>query len=226
MRLFNKAVVIIGILLALPLCTLALVAPAQTLAVLAALASGLAARVANLAEAARLILGLSAIALDLVLVWLLVAQFRRPPAKSARVSELKGGEAGVSLDAISQRVAHAVRQVPDVIEVQPDVQARGGRVRVRLEVVTSPYVQVPERVAQIVEVVKGVVEGEMGLKLKGKPDINVQHASYQAVPPPREVPPKEAAPAQPPRPGPSVPAPPVTETPPTKLDADDKSTDQ
>jgi hypothetical protein len=113
------------------------------------------------------------------------------------------------------------------------VQARGGRVRVKLEVVTSPYVQVPERVAQIVEVVKGVVEGEMGLKLKGKPDINIQHASYQAVPPPREAPPKEAAPAQPPRPGPSVPAPPITEatptkseTPPTKLDVDDKKTDQ
>jgi hypothetical protein len=182
MRIFNKIVVVILILVALPVGTLFLVLPDVTAAGLANAFTSLAALVTAFGQAVRMGLLMLALALDLVLLWLLYLELRRKPTPGARVTRIRGGEGEVTVDAVQQRVHHYVSQLTDVVEARADVSAKGGRVRVALDVVTSPHVNIPQKIDEIVQVVREAVTGGMGLKLRGKPTVSVRHIAYGESP--------------------------------------------
>ena len=188
MRVFNKVVVIIVILVAMPVSTLLLVMPDLTTVALSEVFAGLAERVAGLEQQFRLAMALAALVIDIALLLLLYLELRRKPTPGGKVTRVRGGEGEVSLEAIRQRVHHHVSQLPDVVEVKPAVSAKGGRVIVALDVVTSPHVNVPKKLDEIVQVVRESVTGGMGLKLRGKPSVSIRHVAYSKAPSPRSAP--------------------------------------
>jgi hypothetical protein len=184
MRVFNKVVVVIFILVAVPVSTLLLVLPDVTATTLADTFSLLAVRAAAFQQTVRTGLAFLALAIDLVLFWLLYLELRPKATPGGRVMRVRGGEGELSQEAIHQRIHHHVSQLPDVVEVEPEIGVKGGRVEVTLEVVTSPHVNVPQKLDEVVQVVREAVVGGMGLRLRGKPVISIRHVSYKEASPP------------------------------------------
>jgi hypothetical protein len=194
MRVFNKIVVVVLALVALPVITLFLVLPDQVARVVGETLTALAGRFAAFAQPTRLGLAALALVLDVLLLGLLYLELRRKPMPGAKVMRIQGGEGEITLDAIHQRIQHHVSQLADVMDVRPHVTAKGGRVAVSLDVVTSPHINVPKKIDEVVAVVREAVTGGMGLKLRGRPVVSVRHVSYKEVPP--ASPPAEAAVSQ------------------------------
>lgn len=183
MRVFNKIVVIVLALVALPVLTLALVLPDVVAQTIGETFTALAGRFAAYGQPIRLGLALLALVIDVLLLGLLYLELRRRPSPGARVMQVQGGEGEITLEAIHQRIQHHVSQLADVIDVRPHVTAKGGRVMVSLDVVTSPHVNVPKKIDEVVAVVREAVTGGMGLRLRGRPSVSIRHVSYKEAPP-------------------------------------------
>lgn len=110
-----------------------------------------------------------------LLLWL---ELRRPYGKVVRVQKVSGDEAKVTTDSIARRLEYNIDQLAEVISVKPKVMARGKGVQIRLDVETSPEVDVPAKTEEISKVTREVIEERMGLKLSGKLEINIKHAPY------------------------------------------------
>ncbi len=117
-----------------------------------------------------------AVAALLVLLPLILAEFTREGEAVVRLRTPEG-DAQVTTDSIAKRLSWHVDQLADVITVQPEVQARGDQVNIRLDVETSPVIDVPMKTEEIILVVRDVVEGSMGLKI-GKLDVRIRHSEY------------------------------------------------
>ena len=109
-----------------------------------------------------------------VLLYLEV-QRRRPAA--VRVVTGEGSTASIATDAVSQRLVFHVDRLADVISVEPQVTGRGRTVHVKLNLETTPEIDVPMKTDEVVAVVREVVEGHMGLEL-GKVQVNIKHVPY------------------------------------------------
>ena len=108
MRVFNRVVAVVLILVALPVSTLFLVMPDAITATLADASADLEARVADFGRPVRLGMVLVAVVVDLALFLLLFLELRRKPEPGGRVARVRGVEGEVSLEAIHQRVHHHV----------------------------------------------------------------------------------------------------------------------
>lgn len=91
-----------------------------------------------------------------------------------------GGEAQVTTDSVGRRLAWHLDQVADVITVLPVVSARGDQVDIKLDLETSPEVEVPMKTEEIILVTREIVEERMGLKL-GRLDVRLRHSEYPEV---------------------------------------------
>jgi len=182
MNIFNRIVVILLILAALILAVCVVVVPEGSLTVLRDIfevsrqeaARYMAGSDHLLFLVARVIVGGAIVILGLVLLWL---ELRRPRKKLIRVQKMEGGETSIAIDSISQRVAYNVDQLPEVIKVTPHITGRSRGVDIDLQLETSPEIDVPMKTEEVLQVIKDVVEGRMGLKL-GKVKINIKHAPY------------------------------------------------
>lgn len=178
MQLFNRIVVVIVLLLLISASTLLLLIPDIGTRLLETAVDNLLGILGSVGQPTRMIMLLAAVLLDVLFLGLLFLEVRRRPMPSARVTRVKGIEGEVTLEAVRQRVEHHVEQIADIVEVRPRVGARGGRVEVALDVVTSPHVNVPSKIDEILQVVREVVTGGLGLKLRGKPTISIRHVEY------------------------------------------------
>ena len=223
MKIFNKIWVIIDILFGLVVLTAALAMPDMSIVWLRQGLDALAPRVAALGPVGRLVLAAAAVVVDLLLLVLIYLEVRKAPTTHARVRQVGGGVVEVAFETIRQRLLHEVSAVPDVIKATPHIGARGGKVDVQVDVETSPHVNIPEKAAEIVGVIRRALETEMGLTMQGKPEVRIRHGAYRDVAPARPA----AAPrpaldssADPtpvlPKAAVSVPLPPGEEKPPTE----------
>ena len=210
MNAFNRVVMVVLLLVAMVLCTVLLVgakvvvpAVAEQWATLAESIEGrtwfeLALPGCVLAGVVNLILGL-----------FVLLEVRRP-RKSIRVEKAAGGEVSVSVASITERLKYEAGQVSDVLRTRPRVSGKRSGVAVELDVEAAAGVSVPEKADQIVEVVRRVVEEDMGLKLVRPPKVSLRVVSY-----PRErKPPVGLAEVPPARPREMVPAEPEEVPPP------------
>ncbi|HID64945.1 MAG TPA: hypothetical protein EYP49_19675 [Anaerolineae bacterium] len=110
-----------------------------------------------------------------LLLWL---ELRRPRGKVVRVQKVSGDEAKVTTDSIARRLAFNIDQLAEVVSVKPKITAKGKGVHIRLNVETSPEIDVPAKTEEISKVAREVIEERMGLKLAGKLEINIKHAPY------------------------------------------------
>jgi hypothetical protein len=123
----------------------------------------------------RVVLGvLLALASLVVGVLFLTLELRRPQLKMVRLEKVGGGVVEVSLGTVAEHVAYEVDQLPGVLRTRPRVTARRGGVVVEVEVDTAGDVEVPARAAQVVEVVRRVVEEKVGVKLTQPPKVRLR----------------------------------------------------
>lgn len=204
MNALNRIVMVVLLLFAIVLCSLLLVGSRQVLPAVAWQSSALAESIEGL-EWYQLELpgGALACVVNLVLVFFIFLQVRRPSQKAIRVEKAGGGEVLVSVASIADRIKHEVGQISDVLRTRPKVSGKRKGVVVELDVEAGAGVSVPEKAEQIVEVVRRAVEEDMGLELARPPKVNLRVAPYSKarkspvrpgkVPPaqPKEAPPVE-----------------------------------
>lgn len=175
MNLLNRALVIFFLLSTIVVTAVFMVVPdaalqvgSQTLAALVPYAQ----RFEN-----RLLVVVSGVVILIICFVLLWLELRSPGPRSVRIVQVEGGEAEMTTDAVSQRLAHNIDQLPEIIRVMPRVQPRKETVNVTLDVETGPDVHVPQKTQEIIQVAREVVEQRMGLKL-GKVRVNIKHGPY------------------------------------------------
>jgi hypothetical protein len=113
----------------------------------------------------------------LALAWLM-QELRRKQTPVVKMRLPSGGEAAVTADSISRRLAWHIDQLADVNTVTPVVRTRGNSVDIDLNLQTAPDVDVPMKTDEVVAVARDVIERQMGLQLN-KVKVNIEHAPFK-----------------------------------------------
>jgi len=197
MNALNRVVLVVLLLIAIPVCTIALVFPLPILQAIGGQVTALVDFLNRLQVYVRVPLGiLFALALDIIFILFLVLEMRRPAAKAIRVRRVVGGDVLVGVGSIADGIKYEVDQLAGILRTRPKVLGKRGGVILELDVDIAAGMEVPQKAEQIVETVRQVVEERMGLKLARPPKVNLRTVSYPSVP---RVParPKEGPPALP-----------------------------
>ncbi len=178
MNTLNRVVVILMLLVAIPLCNVLLITPLELARLLQAASGAVIGTLSQIRPEVRYGLGiLLALALDtLLILWLLFEI--RPPRRIVRVPAVSGAIVAVAVDSIRDRLKYHLDQLAGVIEVHPQVIPYRDGLRVELDVLTTPEVEVPSKAQEVLQMARMVVEDQMGLRLHGQPVVRIRHAPY------------------------------------------------
>ena len=168
MNVFNRIVMVLGILVWLFVLALSLVVLlTQPLALVDWLNQASEAVEGYLFNVLlfRYIVAAIAIAL-LVLLILLIMELSRRRSKTVKVRQVGSGDAQLSVTSISQNLRHQIGSLSGVVRVKPKVTSSGKAVDVVLDLETSPDVHVPSKTDQALQVARTVVEEKLGIKLR------------------------------------------------------------
>ena len=113
----------------------------------------------------------------LLMVILFVLEVHRPRYKTVRIKS-KGGKARLGIDSVAQSLEYRIDELAGVRKVQPKIVSRGRDVEVTIGLDTSPSVNVPVLTDQIIDLCHDIVEGQLGVKIRGKVTVNVKHEPY------------------------------------------------
>jgi hypothetical protein len=187
MNVLNRIVIVILLLLAMVVCSVLLVVPAiwpeNFFGTVVEQATLWAEWLMSLRPYARVALGgLFALTLNIIFIFLLIMELRRPKPKAIRVEKSAGGEILVSVASITDRLRYEVDLLPYVLRCKPKVSAKRGGVVVELDVETAAGVDVPEKAERIVETARLIVEERMGLKLARPPKVQLRAVPYPSTP--------------------------------------------
>ncbi len=178
MNTLNRVVVVLVILTAIPLCSVILITPLELARLLQSASGAAIEALSRVRPEARYGVGIAlALGVDaLLILWLLLEV--RPPQRIVRVPAVSGAMVAVTTDSIQERLKYHLDQLADVIEVRPRVIPRRDGLRVELDVLTSPEIEVPRKAEEILQMARIVVEDKMGLRLHGPPVVRIRHAPY------------------------------------------------
>jgi len=175
MNTFNRVVVVLFLLFAMVLCSLAFVVPLRTLQVTAQQADALADLLGRVRAVVRLPVGiLLALIVDLVGILFIILEVRRSEVKAISVEAASGGDVTLSVASIADQLKAELSQLPEVMQVKPSVSAKRKGVVVELDARIAAESGVPNKAERIVETVRRVVEQRMGLKLARPPKVNIE----------------------------------------------------
>jgi hypothetical protein len=191
MNLFNRIVIVFLLLALIPIVTVGLIVPREAIQLLRDGLDQLEGQLEASVSTGRLVASVGlALLVDGLLIFLLYLQVRRPGKRAVPVQQVQGGQAQIAISSIVDRLAYRLDRLPDVLEVRPKVSSHRRGVEVILDVETAAKVNMPAMVEEISALTRRVVEDEMGLRLKGKPKLNLRAVSYpeplalgEAVPP-------------------------------------------
>ncbi len=110
-------------------------------------------------------------------VILLLLELRRQSRDDIRISKVSGSEAHLSTQAVAQSLMYYVDALEGVVRVKPRLQAMNKVVNVRLDVETTPDVDVRAKTEQITQTTRNVVEEKLGLKLN-RLNIHIHHTPF------------------------------------------------
>lgn len=183
MNLFNRIVVTLLLLALIPIVAVGLIAPHEGSQLLRDGLDSIEDGDGSLSAGQLLLRGGLVVLIDGLLVFLLYLQVRRPPASGVPVRQVEGGEAQIAVSSIVSRLEYHVDRLPGVLDVKLKLAARRKGVEVRLDVETVADIFLPTIIEEIGNVTRQVIEEEMGLKLKGKPKINLRTVAYPPAAP-------------------------------------------
>ncbi|MBI1800028.1 MAG: hypothetical protein HY259_04725 [Chloroflexi bacterium] len=131
-------------------------------------------------------------------VVLLLFEVRRSEGNSIRISQVTGSDARLSTGAVLQSLRYYVDALPGVVRVKPQVMTRAKMIDVRLDVETTPDIDVRAKTEEIARTARGVVGEKLGLQLN-RLSIHIHQTQY----PRRKPASTEGATAPAPRPQPA-----------------------
>ena len=114
----------------------------------------------------------------LVLIVLLVLEVRRPRRKVVRIKTQGGSYARLEVGSVAQSLEYRVDELAGVRKVKTHIVSRGKDVDVTLDLDTSPSVNIPVLTDQIIALCHDIVEGQLGIHIHGRPVINIKHEPY------------------------------------------------
>lgn len=175
MTAFNRIVTTLLLLILIPIVTVALLAPREAIELVQNGLENLHGLIDSSPSGLQMLIRIvAALLIDVLLVLVLYLELRRPSPTSVRVQRAQGGEAQIALDSISDRLVYHIDRLSGVLNVVPVVTPHRGGVRILLEIDMAADEDVPACIDEVVEVTRRVVEQDMGLKLKGKPKLNLR----------------------------------------------------
>jgi len=183
MIVFNRIVTTLVLLALIPIVTVALIVPREAIELLQ---NGLE-ELHTLIDASpsglqMLIRVLVAVAVDALLVVFLYLELRRPSATSVRVRRAGGSEAKIAIDSVSDRLVYHLDRLPGVLDVEATVTPHRRGVGVLLEIRMAADEDVPACIDEITAITRQVIEQDMGLKLRGKPKLDLRAVDYPGSP--------------------------------------------
>lgn len=178
MNALNRVVVVLMILVAIPVCSVLLITPLELAGLLRIASETAVETLSQIRPEIRYGVGiLLALIVDaLLILWLLFEV--RPPRRIVRVPAVSGATVAVAVDSIRERLKYHLDRLADVIEVHPRVIPHREGLRVELDVLTAPEVEVPRKAEEILQMARVVIEDKMGLRLYGQPVVRIRHAPY------------------------------------------------
>ncbi len=111
----------------------------------------------------------------LLLFWLEIRRVRR---KTVRVKTKGKGNAHLGIQSVAQSLEYRIDELAGVRKVEPRITSRGRDVEVALDLDTSPSVNLPVLTDQIMRLCHDIIEGQLGIKIRGKVNINISHEPY------------------------------------------------
>lgn len=111
----------------------------------------------------------------LAIIVVLVRSERQPRPNDALIVKAQGVHADVSIDSARERLLRAVRDVPDVISAQAEINAVRGKADIDLDVVVSrESTSLPDKQKEIDRALRQVINKQLGLQLAGKPRVHIR----------------------------------------------------
>jgi hypothetical protein len=183
MNSFNRLVITLLLLALIPIVTVALIVPQEAVDLLQEGLDRVESRLDTSVSTGELMIRVGlALVIGVVLIFLLYLELRRPAKYGVPVRQVKGGEAQIAINSVVGQLEYYLDPLPGVLDVKPDVIPHRGGVQVALEVEMAADANMPANIEEISAIARRVVEEEMGLKLKGKPKLNLR-----TVPSPRPL---------------------------------------
>lgn len=136
----------------------------------------------------------------LVSLVLLILELRRSRKKTVKIRTEGGGRAELGVESVKQSLEYRIDELAGVREVKAKIISRGRDVRVIINLHTSPSVNIPVLTGQIMDLSRDILEGQLGVRIRGKVRVNVKHEPYPrgTMPPTGPLPEKGEAIATPP----------------------------
>ncbi len=181
MHIFNRILVILGLLLVMVMSAIVFIAPAPFFTIFITFLQQTDASLTAL-TGSSLILRWAGGFIFTLLVWaicvaLLWLEVRRPRSRTIVVQKVSGGLAELTGDSIISRLEYNLDQLAEIINARATVRSGRKGVRIDLAVETSPEVEVPSKSEQIQQVTRDIVESQMGLQLESM-RVVMRHAPY------------------------------------------------
>ncbi len=177
MNLFNRLVIIIIFILVAIAGAFALITPAGAISAVQAAANH-GASLLNFAPPGilrtivRLLFAFLWLALMGILLWL---ELRRPNKRVVEVRGTDDGKVQLSTNDVQQKLTQSILNMAGVQKASVNVVAPSGKeIRASVEAVTDPDVDLSAKGTEIAALVRNVVEDQLGVKLSGRPQVNVK----------------------------------------------------
>ncbi|MDW8071317.1 MAG: hypothetical protein RMK79_07565 [Anaerolineae bacterium] len=181
MHIFNRILVILGLLAIMVISAILFLAWGPFLQLLIGMLQQVNSTLNAVAESDPLLRWAGGFGLT-VLVWaacigLLWLETRRPRARTITVQQVSGGHAELTVDSITSRLQYNLEQLPDIIHVWPRVRGARKGVRIDMAVETNPEVDVPAITEEIRQRTRDIMEQHMGLRMESI-RVVIRHAPY------------------------------------------------
>ncbi|MFN3705807.1 MAG: hypothetical protein ACK4WM_07425 [Thermoflexales bacterium] len=177
MHLFNRAFVIVTLVVLIPLGAFTLLWPAGMLSLMHTLAD--TARItffAGFTDIGRFITRVSlAIVWVAVLGSLLWLETRRGTSRTIEVARYSGDNTlRISTEAVAEKLSENIHALEGVIHAKVKAKGRDRAVEISVEVTTSRDTDLVMKAEEVANLVRHIVQTELGLRLAGKPQVSIK----------------------------------------------------
>jgi hypothetical protein len=174
MNLFNRIFTIVTILVLTLLGLAALIIPLNLLSLL----NGVLNALATMQLGFRVVFALAVLIIAAFLLWL---EFRRPGAQTVEVTRASGGSIRITTTDIEDRIKQQIDALSGVIGTRVRVSERNNAVEARLDVQAAPGTDLIAKGEEIAANTREIVQGQLGLKVYGKPQITITAVKTKQV---------------------------------------------
>lgn len=175
MNLFNRIFTILSLLIVALLVFSILFIPSATLIPWTSI---LFNGMDSVQAALRALVGLILLIVVLLILWL---EFRRPGSRTVEVARSTSGRIRITTGHVEERIAEQVDAMAGIIQAKVKVTERDNAVVTHVDAVAAPNTDLVTKGEDIAAKVREVVQDQLGLKLLGKPMINIKTAKLKPV---------------------------------------------